>query len=212
MIAANYYSLLYLLAGALVVAIPGLTPGRRVALALVWIYLLPPLLARLILAVGGWPIGRATPDTRVYKTWWLLTQVQMIFNRVGLLEELLRLLPGVYSLWLTLWGSRASVLAYWSPGVLVTDRYLVRVSRGAVLGARSLIGGHVVTRNEAGDYELIAAAVTIGEGSIVGTLVAIGPGCVVHARETVPAGRRLPPFTAWKGGRKTALEESPVRP
>jgi hypothetical protein len=207
MVAANYYSVLYLAAGAVAVALAGPSSAVRAAAALGWIYLLPPLLGRLILAVCGCPHGRATPETPAYRTWWLLTQVQMIFNRVRVLEELLRLVPGAYSLWLNLWGSRVSLLCFWSPGVFVADRYLLRVGRGAVLGARSHIGGHLVSPSGDGSWELIVAPVTIAAGSVVGALAGVGPGCVVHANETLPAGRLLAPFTAWKDGRRTPLEE-----
>src|SRR5262245_45790474 len=80
MVLANYYSLAYLLAGALAVGLAGPSLVARVGVALAWLYLVPPLLARLLLATRGTPRGRATPATATYRTWWLLTQVQMIFN------------------------------------------------------------------------------------------------------------------------------------
>ena len=121
MIAANYYTVVYLVAGAVAVTVPELTLGGRAAVGLAWVYVLPPLVGRLILAVQGRPIGQVRPGTRVYDTWWLLTQVQMLFNRIAVLEEALRLIQGAYSLWLNAWGSRVSLLAYWSPGTFVTD-------------------------------------------------------------------------------------------
>ena len=59
----------------------------------------------------------------------------MVFNRLPWLEEILRLMPGLYALWLFLWGGRVSPLVYWAPGSLVIDRPLVIVERGAVIGA-----------------------------------------------------------------------------
>jgi hypothetical protein len=207
MVLANYWSLVYLLAGALAVVLAGPSPATCVGVALAWLYLVPPALARLLLATRGMPVGRATPATATYRTWWLLTQLQMVFNRIRVLEEVLRLIPGAYGLWLNLWGSRVSLLAFWSPGVVVTDRYLLRVGRGAVLGARCHIGGHIVTTSADRGWELLVAPVTIGAGSVVGALAMVGPGCVIHDHETLQAGRVFGPLMALKDGRRVRLEE-----
>jgi hypothetical protein len=209
MVAANYYTLAYVAAGVFVVAAPALGPGARVAVALAWLYLLPPLLARLAMAVLGRPHGEFTPEARAYRTWWLLTQLQVIYGRVALLEEALRIVPGAYSLWLRLWGSKVSVLVLWSPGVMVTDRYLLRVAKGVVVGTRSTLGGHIATVDGRGAYRLTIAPIVLDEGSVVGALCGLGPGCHVFPRETVPAGRLLPPFTAWKDGRKAGPRREP---
>jgi len=203
LVAANYYTLVYVVAGVLTVAMPAVAWPARLALALAWLYLLPPLLGRATLALRGRPRGRFTPETRAYRTWWMLTQLQVIYGRVPLLEEALRIVPGAYSLWLRLWGSRASLLVLWSPGVMVTDRYLLQVAKGVVVGTRSTLGPHIATVDSRGQSVLTVAPIVLEEGSVVGALAGLGPGCHVAARETVPAGRLLPPFTLWKDGRKT---------
>jgi hypothetical protein len=209
MIAANYYTLAYVAAGVFAVATPTLSLGARLALALGWLYLLPPLLARLAMAVLGRPHGEFTPEARAYRTWWLLTQLQVIYGRVALLEEALRIVPGAYSLWLRLWGSKVSVLVLWSPGVMVTDRYLLQVAKGVVVGTRSTLGGHIATVDGEGAYRLTVAPIVLDEGSVVGALAGVGPGCHVFPWETVPAGRLLPPFTAWRDGRKAGPLRDP---
>lgn len=209
MIAATYYTPAYLILGTLLIVIPSFTVITRIVLALVWIYLVPPFLCRLVLWTFGVPLDRGTkPEGTTYKVWWWLTQVQMLFNRISVLEEILRLMPGAYGLWLNLWGSRVSLLAYWAPGVLPTDRYLLRIGRGAVLGTRSLISGHVATLSHEGAYWLTVAPVTVEDGAIIGAYVAVGPGCHIHAHEVVPAGRILPPYTVWKDGRKTVVSDA----
>jgi len=203
MVLVNYYPSLFLLAGGLLVFLPSMSISSRIALGVFWIYLLPPLLCRLALGLWGYPLAAATiPRSGTYQLWWFLTQVQMLFNRIGALEEILRLLPGMYGLWLNLWGSSVSLLAYWGPGVLVTDRYLVKIGRGVVLGSRCLIGSHLITHTEEGDYRLTVAWVRIDAGAIVSTQAAIGPGCHIVGNELLPAGRLLPPFTTWKAGKK----------
>jgi len=204
MIATNYFPMLYLVLGGWLVITFGESIPRGLGLALVWIYLVPPVIGRIVLAIFGRPAGVVTPDARPYKIWWVLTQLQMPFNRIGLLEEILRFVPGLYGLWLRLWGSTVSLLVYWAPGVMLTDRYLLRVGKGAVLGARCLIGGHLVTRDPDGNYVLTVAEVTIGDRAIVGANSAIGPGCEIRPDEVVPAGRYFGPFSGWKDGKRTA--------
>ena len=204
MIAANYFPFLYLvLGGWLAVTLGGSALGS-LGLVAVWIYLVPPLIGRIVLAVFGRPAGVVTPDTPAYKVWWFMTQLQMPFNRILLLEELLRFVPGLYGLWLNLWGSRVNLLVYWSPGVVLGDRYMLRVGKGAVIGGRCVIGGHIVARTPDGDYLLTLADVTIGDRAIVGAQVSIGPGCEIGSDEVVPVGRFFGPFSGWKDGKRTA--------
>jgi hypothetical protein len=202
LVALGYVPLLFLAGGGLLA-----WWAQSFALALAWLYLLPPLLCRLVLALFGSPeTASATPDQPVYLRWWLLTQLQMPFNRLGVLEELLRLIPGVYALWLNLWGASVSPFAFWSRSVLVSERYLVRVGRGAVFGAYSGLAGHLVTRGEDGRMRLTVAPVVVEPGAVVGIRAGLGPGCRLCAGEVLPANRLLPPFTTWRGGRKVRLD------
>lgn len=209
MLAMAYVPLLYLGAGGLTVWLVHSSAAGSVALALIWIYLLPPLLCRLTLWWFGSPqTAAATPDDRAYKLWWFLTQLQMIFNRIGLLEDLLRLLPGVYPVWLNLWGSKVSLLVFWAREVLVADRYLVRIGPGVTFGSYSVISGHLVLHTEDNSLRLVVAPVVIEAGAIIGAGTAIGPGCRVADGEMLPAGRRLPPFSVWQSGRKHTVERT----
>ncbi len=132
----------------------------------------------------------------------------MPFNRLGFLEELLRLIPGAYALWLNLWGSSVSPFAFWSRSVLISERYLVRVGRGAVFGAYSGLAGHLVIRGDGGRMRLTVAPVVVDAGAILGIRAGLGPGCRLFAGEMLPANRLLPPFTGWRHGRKVQLGKS----
>ena len=201
MLLFNYVTPLYLLAGALFLVLYARTPVQFGLLGLAWVYLIPPLLCRLALAAFGRPCGTLTPAHPKFALWWFLTQLQILFNRLPWLEELLRLMPGLYNLWLRLWGARISLTTYWSPEAIVADRYLLEVGPGAILGGRSRIGGHVIQLEPDGTMKLIVAPVRIDGGAMVGMNAAVGPGCHVHAHETVPAGRMLKPFTTRQGGK-----------
>jgi hypothetical protein len=177
------------------------TAGARAALLLAWIYVLPPLAARVTLTLFGRPAGRLTQDMRAYKVWWFLTQVQTLFNRLPVLEELLRLVPGLYPLWIKLWGGGLSPFAYVGPGVIITDRWLVNVARGAVLGWNSALAGHMVIRDAAGRFVVVVAAPCVEAEAILGGGAALGPGAALRAGASLPAGRRVAPFGEWPGAK-----------
>lgn len=208
-IALLYFPLLYLLAGGyLLMQLSGVMP--RLLAGLGWIYLLPPLTCRLTLALFGPPVTRdALPGSRAFRLWWFLTQLQMIFNRIGLLEELLRLVPGLYGAWLSLWGSKVSPFSFWARDILVSERYLLTVERGAVIASQCGLAGHVVTLDDQGRHHLLVAPITVEQGAMLGIRSGLGPGCRVAAGEMLPAGRMLPPYCSWKNGRK---QRCPVRP
>lgn len=173
------------------------TPAAFTLFLIFWIYLLPPLVGRGLLTLFGRPTGELTQDMRAYRVWWSLTQLQMLFNRMPFLEEALRLAPGLYPLWIALWGGRLSAFAFIAPGVVITDRYLVEIERGAVIGMNAALAGHMVTRDEAGRWRILVAAPRVEAEAIMGGASGLGPGAVLCAGEMLPTGRRVGPFDRW---------------
>lgn len=171
--------------------------GARSGVLLGWIYLAPPLVARVLISVRGKPQGRLTQEMQSYRLWWVLTQLQMPFNRVALLEELLRLVPGFYPAWIALWGGHLSAFAYVGPGVVITDRYAVDVGRGAVLGFKSVLAGHMVVRDERGRFVVVVAAPKVEAEAMVGGGAGLGPGARLRAGHVLPTGRRVGPHGVW---------------
>lgn len=197
-LALNYLPLVFVLAGVwAVLSLAECAPGR-LAIAAAWIYLVPPVVARTAALIYGQPAGRSlTQHDRAYKVWWLQFQMQVIHNRLPFLDELLRLVPGLYAFWLGLWGSKVSPFAYWGPGVRVLDRGLVAVGPGAVLGAESALAGHAGTLATGGRYVIDIAPAIVEAGAILGARSGIGPGGRVKAGSLLPAGRGVKPFTEW---------------
>lgn len=209
-LALNFLPLLHLLAGAAALL---LIDGAlaRIGVALAWIYILPPLACRITIALFGMPEGEGVnQEARAYKIWWFLTQLQVLFNRFGFFEELLRLAPGLYALWLNAWGARVSPVVYWGPGAVVVDRQAARVARGAVIGTRAVLAGHLAFKDSSGGFRVTLAPVEIGEGALIGAYAGIGPGCRVAAGEEVPAAAFLRPFTQWAGGRRVKTDRPRV--
>jgi hypothetical protein len=209
-VALNYLPLAQLLAGAGIVASQVPSVGAAIAWALAWLCLLPPLVCRLTILVFGVPHGRGlTQQDRAYKVWWFTYQWQVVFNRLPWLEEILRLVPGLYALWLFLWGGRVSPLVYWAPGSLVIDRPLVIVETGAVIGAYAGLVGHVGTLAPDSSYRIDIAAPRVGRGAMMAARSGLSAGAELAPGQMLPAGRLIRPFTRWDGIAKRSLDPVP---
>src|SRR5687767_13363110 len=94
MVLLGYIPLLHVGSVAAVFLLPASLP-LRIVLAIVILYVLPPLLSRS----AGVIEGTFAPGDRGFLRWWFTNQLQVIFNRLPL-EEVVRLVPGLYSVWL----------------------------------------------------------------------------------------------------------------
>lgn len=202
----NLIPFVHVASGAALLLLAPLSRWGAAGLGIAWLYLVPPLLGRLVLLLFGRPAGAYTQNQKGYRIWWVLTQLQTPFNRLPFLEELLRLVPALYPLWIALWGGRLSPFAYVAPGVVITDRYLIRVERRAVLGFRCTLVGHMAVRNEAGRWLAVVAAPTVEDSAIVGGDAGLGPGATLLSGALLPSGRRVGPFDSWPRGPAPARE------
>src|SRR5262245_3121557 len=90
------------------------SPVQPVMLVVI-LYLVPPLTFRLHQII--FPIRKSLSNIaeRKYSPWWGAHQIQLIYIAIPQLEAALRLVPGLYSAWLRLWGSRIGRGVYWTP-------------------------------------------------------------------------------------------------
>jgi len=204
MVLMGYYTPVHAAGVALCALTPWLWGASwlRVLIALILLSLFPPLMARTLAALWGPTPRAATFGSSAFLHWWALSQLQLVFNRLPQLEELLRMIPGLYSLWLRLWGARVGRFVFWSPGVVITDRQLVWVGDRAVIGMGAKIASHIVLRAADGTRRLLAAPVVIGAEAMVGGLTIFGPGARIAPGETPHATLVLPPFWTWERGRR----------
>ena len=145
------------------------------------LYLLPAIVVRGFLAVRPLTLGQVPTDDPGFLAWWFSAQWQVIFVRLPFLEELLRLIPGLYSLWLRLWGARIDSLVYWAPGVVILDRPLVRIGSRVIFGIGVRINPHVIAPFEDGRVGLHINHVTIGDDALVGGYSLLLPGSRIEA-------------------------------
>ena len=205
-LALNFLPLAYIVIGASIGFAELESTGARTAFLLVWIYLAPPVAGRLILTFFGRPHGTLGQHERGYRVWWALTQLQMPFNRLPMLEEALRCAPGLYPLWIALWGGRLSPFAYVAPGVVIADRYLVEIGAGAVIGMKAALTGHMAIRDAEGRWQVVIGAPRVEAQAIMGGASGLGPGAVLAAGALLPAGRRIGPFDRWPRARAQVSE------
>ena len=208
MLGFNFIPLLHVTFTALLLLLPYANSPARIAGALVLLYLAPPLLARVARSGLGLPAGRIAIGTKPFFVWWFVFQLQIVFCRLTALEEVLRLVPGLYSQWLRLWGSRIGRFTYWSPGTLITDRSFLWIGDDVVLGAGVRLNPHVLARGKRGDIELLLATVHIGDRAVVGGYSLLTAGTHISDDETTRAFLISPPFSQWKGGKRIRQQDS----
>jgi hypothetical protein len=181
-------------AAALALAVwPGVVPAL---LLLAVLYLLPVGCFRLHEAL--WPVreGRSRLDAPGYSPWWGAHQLQLVYLAFPALEGALRLVPGAYSAWLRLWGSRVGRRVHWTPRVDIVDRNLLDIGDDVIFGDRVACYGHLVKRRGDG-LVLYVRRVRIGDGVLLGAACRLGPGvrvddgAVIDNRTDVMLGRRV---------------------
>ncbi|MGH7954300.1 MAG: hypothetical protein ACREFE_20585, partial [Limisphaerales bacterium] len=185
-----------------ILLIPFANWQTRIGVALVILYLLPPLIARLILFAAPISQGCIPVGSKAFFSWWTSFQLQIIFCRLPFLEEILRLIPGLYSIWLRLWGSHIGRFTYWSPGTAITDRSFLRIGNDVVFGAGVRLNAHVLTKNKDGKMELLLANLKIGDRAVIGGYSLLTTGTEIPSDETTRARLLSPPFSVWKDGKR----------
>ena len=110
------------------------------------------------------------------------------------------MIPGVYSLWLRLWGSRIGKLTYWVPQTLILDRGFLDIGDHVVFGAGVRINPHVMENDSAPVLRL--SPVKIGDDCMIGGYSLLTAGTEIAPGEATRAFLISPPFSKWKDGRR----------
>lgn len=186
------------------------SPWLCVGLALAWVYVVPALLCRCALLLL--PIRRQVIPlgSRDFFTWWFTLNLQIIFCRFPFLEELLRIVPGLYSLWLRLWGAKIGKLTYWAAGLRILDRPFLHIGNQVTIGAGVRLNPHVILPDEQGRMMLALAPIRIGDRANVGGYSLFVAGGEIAAGECTQACLTLPPFNRIEGGRRQKPAHSPL--
>lgn len=207
LLALNVIPLLHIVAVVFLIFVLPLGWFARGFLGAAALYLLPPALAYLVRKLCRTSEGKIAFSAKGFFAWWALFQLQMIFCRLPALEELLRLVPGVYSAWLRLWGARIGRFTFWSPGTLILDRSYLQVGDDVVFGAGVRVNPHVFAKSSAAGFELLLGTVKIGDRARIGAYSLLTAGAEIAADEVTDALLVLPPFSSFKDGKRTRAKE-----
>lgn len=183
----------------------GGTDGFLCAVAILFLW--PPLACRVLFVLCPISPGSHQIGSKAFLIWWASSQFQMTFCRLPVLEELLRLVPGLYSLWLRLWGSKIGWLTFWSPGLRILDRSFLCVGNDVVFGAGVRLNPHVIS-DEDGQKLLHLAPITLGDRVQIGGYSLLTAGVRVESDESPRSFSLLPPFSEWTKGRR----QKPIAP
>ncbi|MDZ8139652.1 MAG: acyl transferase [Nostoc sp. DedQUE04] len=156
------------------------------------IYGLPVLVYRLHEWVYPVREGINYLQNKEYNSWWGSHQIQVIFIAIPVLEAVLRLIPGVFSCWLRLWGAKVGRDVYWTPSLEIADRSLLEIGDRVVIGHRVGIYSHVIKPRKQ-NLMLYVKKVKIGSNVFVGAGSNLAAGVVIAEGSYVPAVSNLYP-------------------
>lgn len=166
-------------------------------LAPVVLYLLPLIPGRILREMLRSSPESIAVGSPAFLRWWACFQCQVLFMRFPALEEILRLVPGIYSLWLRAWGSCIGKLTYWAPQTVILDRGFLEIGDHVIFGAGVRLNPHVM------ENELKLASIRIGDGAMIGGYSLLTGGTEIATGERTRAFLISPPFSKWKDGRRT---------
>lgn len=139
------------------------------------IYLFPLFCFRAMGLIYPIKEGKSDLAKDKYSAWWGGHQIQLLFYVVPQFEALLRVIPGAFSLWLRLWGSKVGKGVYWTPNVEIDDRSMVEIGSHVLFGHKVELVSHVVGGKK-GVFSLYSKNIVIGDGAFVGAGSRLAPG------------------------------------
>jgi hypothetical protein len=147
-------------------------------------YLLPPLLYRVIsffapLHPGKFKLGPEHPAS----VWMIAHRLQLIYHIFPSLEKIMRSIPGPYTWWLRLWGSKVGRRVFFTPDCHILDRTHMEIGDGTFIGS-STFSCHMAVKK--GDLVVLSLIpIKIGSNAFISAQCNLGPGAVVADGETL---------------------------
>ncbi len=157
------------------------------ALLLFIVYVLPPIVLRIMLRWAPLQQGIACIDGRKFCPWLASHHIQAFYDALPYLESLLRVIPGFYSMWLRMWGSRVGYGVEWPVRIDVLDRNLMDIGNRVVFAREVELAAHVRQKMDGGGSRVLVRTVRVGSHAFLGAGVRVGPGASVPHNANVPA-------------------------
>jgi hypothetical protein len=184
----SYFPLMMTAAAFLALGVFAQWPSPlTVILVLFIIYALPPMVLRVMFRWAPLKIGVSAIDGRTFNPWLAAHHIQAFYDALPYLESLLRVIPGFYSMWLRMWGSRVGYGVEWPVRMDVLDRNLMDIGNRVVFSREVELSAHVRQKMEGGGSRVLVRPVRVGGHAFVGACARLGPGAVVPHNANVPA-------------------------
>jgi len=165
-----------------------IAPSIFSILALVFtLYILPLLIYRIHQRFYPIKFGISYLIGEKYSPWWGSQQIQIFYSTFPVLERILILIPGLFSVWLRLWGAKIGHQVYWTPSVEIIDRGLIEVGDRTVFGHKALACSHVI-KPKRNNLMLYVQKIEIGHDVFVGAGVQFSAGAKVTDGAYIPFG------------------------
>lgn len=171
------------------------------------LYFLPILLKNIHQLFFKIKIGESDIFAKSYCPWWTNHQLQMLYMSFPFIETSIRLIPGAYTVWLRLWGSRIGKNVYWTPGVTIYDRDLIEISDNCIIGEKALFVAHIISpRNGRGI--LTIEPIKVEKNAFIGAGTVLSHGCLIKEGALLKAGTELYPRSIFS---KSGLEAGRIK-
>jgi hypothetical protein len=157
-----------------------------VALLLFVLYFLPATVQRVMFRWAPLQQGVSQIDGRKFSPWLASHHIQAFYDALPYLESLLRVVPGFYSAWLRMWGSRVGYGVEWPVRIDVLDRSLMDIGNRVVFSREVELAAHVRKKTEGGRSRVLVRTVRIGSYAFIGARARVCPGASVPSNASVP--------------------------
>lgn len=186
----SYFPLMMTAASLTALGIFARFPSIWTAILLLFIlYVLPLTVQRVMFRWAPLKQGITAIDGATFSPWLASHHIQAFYDALPYLESLLRVIPGFYSMWLRMWGSRIGYGVVWPVRMDVLDRGLVDVGNRVTFDREVELAAHVRQKAEGGVARVLVRPVRVGAYSYLGASTRVGPGA------TVPHNANVPPMT-----------------
>ncbi len=183
----SYFPLLMTAASLAALGIFAAWPsGWTVLLVLFVVYVVPPIFLRILFRWTPLKQGITCVGDK-FCPWLAAHHIQAFYDALPYLESLLRVIPGFYSLWLRMWGSRVGYGVEWPVRMDVFDRDLMDIGNRVVFSRDVELYAHVRQKMEGQGSRVLVRMVRIGGYAFIGAGARIGPGASVPHNANVPA-------------------------
>jgi hypothetical protein len=183
----SYFPLLMTLLSLAALGVFAQWPSVLSAILCVFVvYLVPPLVLRVMLRWAPLKHGVSEIDGRKFSPWLAAHHIQAMYDALPFLESMLRVIPGFYSAWLRMWGSRVGYGVDWPVRMDVLDRNLMDIGNRVVFAREVELSAHVRKKTEGGRTRVLVRTVRIGSYAFIGASARVAPGASVPSNASVP--------------------------